>query len=124
MRFKVSYIHSRGYRVSRTFSTREEAQEFIDVNAMICPLPGVRLTETSPDTMFDLLTTDDLYQLHSDLCDDGEAIHASVMDADGNVRVGVFGDKWNRAIQIHSAILDTMILVHAEIDRRKAAGHA
>lgn len=43
--FKVSYIHLQGYRVSRTFDTREAAQEFIDVNAMIQPLPGVRLEE-------------------------------------------------------------------------------
>lgn len=41
--FKVSYIHLAGYRVSRTFDNRELAQEFIDVNAMVCPLPGVRL---------------------------------------------------------------------------------
>jgi hypothetical protein len=43
MMYKVSYIHSQDYRVSRTFPTREAAQEFIDVNALICPLPGVRL---------------------------------------------------------------------------------
>jgi hypothetical protein len=42
--WEVNYIHMLGYRVSRTFSTREAAQEFIDVNAMVCPLPGVRLT--------------------------------------------------------------------------------
>jgi hypothetical protein len=43
--WKVSYIHLKGYRVSRTFDTREAAQEFIDVNAMVYPLPGVRLEE-------------------------------------------------------------------------------
>lgn len=43
--WKVSYIHLKGYRVSRTFDTQEAAQEFIDVNAMVCPLPGVRLEE-------------------------------------------------------------------------------
>lgn len=43
--FKVSYIHLKGYRVSRVFNTREEAQGFIDVNAMVFPLPGVELTE-------------------------------------------------------------------------------
>ena len=33
--FKVTYTHLRGYRVSRTFPTREAAQEFIDINVMI-----------------------------------------------------------------------------------------
>jgi hypothetical protein len=47
MTYKVSYIHLRGYRVSRIFDTREAAQEFIDVNAMVCPLPGVRLETVS-----------------------------------------------------------------------------
>lgn len=41
--FKVSYIHLQGCRVSRTFDTVAAAQEFIDVNAMVFPLPGVRL---------------------------------------------------------------------------------
>src|SRR5690348_9392341 len=44
--FKVSYIHMQNYRVSRRFETREAAQEFIDVNAMVYPLPGVELTWT------------------------------------------------------------------------------
>lgn len=47
--YKVSYIHLKGYRVSRTFDTREAAQEFIGANAMVCPLPGVELTVTSGD---------------------------------------------------------------------------
>jgi hypothetical protein len=36
----------RGYRVSRTFDTREAAQEFIDLNALVYPLPGVKLIAT------------------------------------------------------------------------------
>jgi len=43
--FKVSYIHMRGYRVSRIFDTREAAQEFINANAMVFPLPGCRGVE-------------------------------------------------------------------------------
>jgi hypothetical protein len=39
----VSYIHGRGYRVRRAFRTMAEAQEFINVNAMVYPLPGVRI---------------------------------------------------------------------------------
>jgi hypothetical protein len=42
---KVSYIHLKGYRVSRTYATMEEAQEFISVNAMVSPLPGLQVTE-------------------------------------------------------------------------------
>jgi hypothetical protein len=40
MKFKVSYIHMAGCRVSRMFATRQEAQAFIDNNAMVYPLPG------------------------------------------------------------------------------------
>lgn len=47
--WKVSYIHTytsgAPYRVSRTFTSHESAQEFIDVNAAVCPLPGVKLIE-------------------------------------------------------------------------------
>jgi hypothetical protein len=46
--FKVSYIHMRGYRVSRIFDTREAAQEFINANAMVFPLPGCRGVEEVP----------------------------------------------------------------------------
>jgi len=41
---RVNYIHgwgNDGYYVFRPFRTREEAQEFIDVNAMVCRLPDV-----------------------------------------------------------------------------------
>ena len=48
--WKVSYLHyantyGNPYRVSRRFPTKEAAQEFISVNAMVCALPGVRLEE-------------------------------------------------------------------------------
>ncbi len=42
---KVSYLCASGYRVSRTFPTRDEAQAFIDFNALVFPLPSVELTE-------------------------------------------------------------------------------
>lgn len=41
-RYPVSYLHMRGYRVSRSFDTLDQAEEFISVNAMVCPLPGLR----------------------------------------------------------------------------------
>lgn len=44
-RLAVSYLHLKGYRVRRVFDTREGAQEFIDVNALICRLPAVRLED-------------------------------------------------------------------------------
>jgi hypothetical protein len=37
--WSVFYQHSRGYRVRRTFTSREAAQEFIDANAMVQRLP-------------------------------------------------------------------------------------
>jgi hypothetical protein len=47
-RIKVSYLHYSGtfghpYRVSRAFDTPAEADEFISVNAMVAPLPGLRV---------------------------------------------------------------------------------
>ena len=45
--WKVSYLHGRGYLVFRMFDTREEAQAFIDANAMVYPLPGVELEEVT-----------------------------------------------------------------------------
>lgn len=41
--WSVFYQHSRGYRVRRTFSSQEAAQEFIDANAMVFPLPLANL---------------------------------------------------------------------------------
>ena len=38
--FRVHYIHGAGYWVSRSFDTREAAEEFISNNALVCPLPG------------------------------------------------------------------------------------
>lgn len=48
--WKVNYLHYLGtygnpYRVSRSFDSREAAEEFISVNAMVCALPGVRLID-------------------------------------------------------------------------------
>jgi hypothetical protein len=52
-RFAVSYIHLRGYRVRRSFDTFEQAEEFISVNALVCPLPGlVRMYEVRNDINF------------------------------------------------------------------------
>jgi hypothetical protein len=51
--FKVSYLHGRGYRVSRPFATIDGALEFIHVNALVCALPGVLLIavgSTDPDS--------------------------------------------------------------------------
>jgi hypothetical protein len=46
--WKVSYLHyanGDAYRVSRRFDSKEAAQEFIDNNALVYPLPGVELHE-------------------------------------------------------------------------------
>lgn len=40
----VNWIHLKGYRVSRVFRTQEQAEEFIEANALVCPLPGLRFT--------------------------------------------------------------------------------
>jgi hypothetical protein len=41
--WSVFYQHGRGYRVRRSFLSREAAQDFIDTNAMVFPLPLVNL---------------------------------------------------------------------------------
>jgi hypothetical protein len=51
--FTVSYLHMRDYRVCRHFETVEQAEEFIHVNALVCPLPGlVREYEVRNDLNF------------------------------------------------------------------------
>lgn len=45
--WRVSYTHLHGYGVCRNFDTKAAAQEFIDVNAMIWPLPNCKLTYIS-----------------------------------------------------------------------------
>lgn len=45
--WKVFYRHSAGCMVSRSFNTEAEAQEFIDVNAMVYPLPCCSLVGPS-----------------------------------------------------------------------------
>lgn len=48
--WKVFYIHhapSGSYYVSRLFNSQEEAQEFIDNNALVFPLPGVYIEDPS-----------------------------------------------------------------------------
>jgi hypothetical protein len=46
-RYYVYYRHHNGYQVRRAFRTLAEAREFIDVNAMVCPLPDVKLIATT-----------------------------------------------------------------------------
>ena len=46
--WKVSYLHYLGtfghpYRVSLSYKTEAEAREYISVNAMVAPLPGLQL---------------------------------------------------------------------------------
>jgi hypothetical protein len=41
--WRVRYRHLRGYMVARSFPSQEKAQEFIDVNAMVHPLPDRQL---------------------------------------------------------------------------------
>lgn len=48
--WKVSYLHylntyGNPYRVARTFDSKADAEKFISDNALVCPLPGVRLEE-------------------------------------------------------------------------------
>ena len=45
--YQVNYAHRSvnglPYRVSYTFTSQEDAQSFIDTNALVCPLPDVKL---------------------------------------------------------------------------------
>jgi hypothetical protein len=43
--YRVSYYHGKGYRVSRSFPTYAAAQEFVDANALVYPLPGCVITD-------------------------------------------------------------------------------
>lgn len=83
--WKVSYTHLKGYGVSRKFATKKEAQEFIDVNAMVCRLPNCSLTFESD------YRAPTLSQLH-DL-----AFGIGHMFIDGTITDPEFTWQWNLA---------------------------
>ena len=73
--------------------------------------------------MLESLTITDLYILHADLFADGTAVHESIMDPVTHKSVvPVFSDEWQRAGEIHEAILGVMLAVDAEIEHRDARG--
>ena len=70
--------------------------------------------------MFDMLTLDQLYTLHTSICRDAFQAHERIMDGSGP-RVPVFSDEW----ALHSAhaeeLRETAAAIYAEITRRVMA---
>lgn len=69
--------------------------------------------------MFDMLTLDELYTLHSKLCHGHTAVHARIMD-NCTPLIPVTSDEWG-VLTAHAAeIFETVLAVGAEIRDREA----
>jgi hypothetical protein len=71
--------------------------------------------------MFDTLTLEDLYELHSQTCTEARRIHSTLMDGI-NTRPGVtvFSDGWQVKSAKCAELDETAAAVYAEISRREA----
>jgi hypothetical protein len=63
--------------------------------------------------MFDALTRDDLYELHTRLAATATRIHNRVMASP------VFSDEWQIASAAHDEVTETMSAVTGELTRRR-----
>lgn len=99
--YKVSYVHMRQYRVSRRFDSREAAQEFIDINAAVCPLPGVRLE----GPMFEALTQGEIIELTDKL---GRAL-AKLSASTNMARDRAAGGTWIELSHLRGEVTDAGI---------------
>jgi hypothetical protein len=68
--------------------------------------------------MFDLLTLDDLYELHSRLCAQSGQIHGRLMDGQA-VQVSPLSDEWALQQARIREIDETADAAYAEIQRRE-----
>ena len=71
--------------------------------------------------MFDMLTLDQLYTLHTSLFDAHQKLHVLLVDRPGTGPVIPYGPDWNIANAACSELTETMIWVGAEITRRVMA---
>jgi hypothetical protein len=71
--------------------------------------------------MFDTLTLDDLYELHTQTCTEARLVHETLMDGI-NTRPGVtvFSDDWNIKSAKCAELDETAAAVYTEIARREA----
>jgi hypothetical protein len=67
--------------------------------------------------VFDLLTLDDLYELHSRLCAQAVEIHALMMDGQ-TALISPLSDEWNLQAARCREIEETAHAAYAEIERR------
>jgi hypothetical protein len=79
-----------------------------------CP----RWPASRPNSMFDMLTLDDLYELHSRLCAQAAEIHAKLMD--GQVAlISPLSDEWALQSARVREVTETADAAYAEIARRE-----
>ena len=65
--------------------------------------------------MFDLLTTDQMYDLHTSLSQSASKIHNRMLS------YSVFSDDWRIAAAAHDELTDTMFAITREIGEREAS---
>lgn len=81
---------------------------------LICPAGTVE------PAMFNMLTKNELFQLHRSLHSASHAIYNQMMTADGHPRIEVCGPEWN-ILSAHSAEIGEMAAeAHAEVLLREA----
>jgi hypothetical protein len=68
--------------------------------------------------MFDMLTLDDLYELHARLCAQSHEIHKRMMDGQVPL-ISPLSDEWKLQSARHDEVAETADAAWAEIQRRE-----
>ena len=74
--------------------------------------------------MFDMLTTDELFALHTSLYNQGTLVHARMLGPDGQPRMDVFGDDWRVLAAWHAEVGEMQQEIGAELRRRAQEARA
>lgn len=70
--------------------------------------------------MFDMLTADQLFRLHTSLYQQGKRVHERMITPDGHPRISVFSEAWAVLAACHAELTETQQAVGAELRRRRA----
>ena len=74
--------------------------------------------------MFDMLTADQLFTLHSSLFDQGTAVHRRMIGPDGRPLLSVYGDDWAILSAWHAQIAEMQYEIGEELHRRAEEARA
>jgi hypothetical protein len=74
--------------------------------------------------MFDMLTRDELCDLHTTLYQGATRAHRQLIAEDGHLITQPLTTDWNLYSAVHAELAETMEAVDAELDRRDAIAQA